>query len=49
MLFIGMTQNINNEKRTPKIEITNKMSSMTFAISISIAIVVSISLGNILQ
>ena len=33
MFFIGMTQNINNEKRTPKIEITNKMPSKTFAIA----------------
>ena len=33
MLFIGMTQNINNEKRTPKIEITNKMPSKTFAMA----------------
>ena len=44
-----MTQNINNNEKnkTPKIESTNKMSSMTFAIAVSIAIVVSISLGII--
>jgi hypothetical protein len=45
-----MTQKINNnneKNKTPKIENTNKMSSMTFAIAASIAIVISISLGVI--
>ena len=41
-----MTQSVNS-KKIPKIECTNKMSNMTFAIAISIAIVISISLGVI--
>ena len=45
-VVIIMTQNINN-KKIPIIVSTNKMSSMTFAIAISIAILVSISLGII--
>ena len=41
-----MTQSLN-DKKIPKIECTNKMSNMTFAIAVSIAIVISISLGVI--
>jgi hypothetical protein len=41
-----MTQSLNG-KKIPKIECTNKMSKMTFAIAVSIAIVISISLGVI--
>jgi hypothetical protein len=41
-----MTQSVNS-KKIPKIECTNKMSNMTFAIAVSIAIVISISLGVI--
>ena len=41
-----MTQSVNS-KKMPKIECTNKMSNMTFAIAASIAIVISISLGVI--
>jgi hypothetical protein len=41
-----MAQSLNG-KKIPKIECTNKMSKMTFAIAVSIAIVISISLGVI--
>jgi len=41
-----MTQNVDS-KKIPKIECTNKMSNMTFAIAVSIAIIISISLGMI--
>ena len=41
-----MTQSLNG-KKIPKIECTNKMSKMTFATAVSIAIVISICLGVI--